>query len=82
MAEARGRDNWAHTSAMLAFICNSNPFRSGRPVTPASLNPWPPLTLLAGVKAPVQPGALPLAVLLSAMLVKQGHKPLPATHVT
>ena len=41
MAEARGRDLWGHTSAVLAMVanCNRDPKRS-RPFSPADFNPY------------------------------------------
>ena len=41
MAEARGRDNWNHTSALLALIMNVNrdPKKHGV-VSPRELNPY------------------------------------------
>lgn len=41
MAEARGRDNWAHTSAILALMANVNrdPKRS-RVYKPADFDPY------------------------------------------
>ena len=41
MAEGRGREHWAHTSAMLALIANAhrNP-KKQRPFTPADFNPY------------------------------------------
>ena len=41
MAEARGRDNWAHTSAILALIANVNRDpKKGRPFKPADFDPY------------------------------------------
>ncbi len=41
MAEARGRDNWQHTSALLALLANihRDPKRSG-PFKPDDFNPY------------------------------------------
>jgi len=41
MAEARGRDNWAHTSAILALIANvnRNPKKT-RPYKPSDFDPY------------------------------------------
>jgi len=41
MAEARGRDNWAHTSAMMALIANVNRDpKKGRAFKPADFDPY------------------------------------------
>ncbi|HEV57107.1 MAG TPA: hypothetical protein ENN87_06365 [Phycisphaerales bacterium] len=41
MAEARGRDNWAHTSAILALIANVNRDpKKTRPCKPADFDPY------------------------------------------
>jgi hypothetical protein len=41
MAEARGRDNWAHTSALLALIANVNRDPRKTPAaSPADFNPF------------------------------------------
>jgi hypothetical protein len=41
MAEARGRDNWARTSAMLALIANVNRDPKKTPAfSPADFNPF------------------------------------------
>jgi len=41
MAEARGRDNWAHTSAILALIANVNRDpKKGRPFKAADFDPY------------------------------------------
>jgi hypothetical protein len=41
MAEARGRDNWAHTSAILALIANVNRDpKKTRPYKPADFDPY------------------------------------------
>jgi len=41
MAEARGRDNWAHTSAILALIANVNRDpKKTRPFKPADFDPY------------------------------------------
>lgn len=40
MAEARGRDNWQHTSVIVATLVNSNPFRKGKPATPSEFDPY------------------------------------------
>jgi len=40
MAEARTRDNWAHTSAMLAMIANAHRDpKKTKPFMPADFNP-------------------------------------------
>ena len=41
MAEARGRDNWAHTSAVLALVANVNRDpKKTRPFKPADFDPY------------------------------------------
>jgi hypothetical protein len=42
MAEARGRSDWSHTSAILTLLANvhRDPKRRGRPYTPADFNPY------------------------------------------
>jgi len=41
MAEARGRDNWAHTSAILALIANVNRDpKKTRPYKPSDFDPY------------------------------------------
>jgi len=41
MAEARGRDNWTHTSAILALIANVNRDpKKTRPLKPADFDPY------------------------------------------
>jgi hypothetical protein len=41
MAEARARDNWAHTSAVLALIANVNRDpKKTRPFKPADFDPY------------------------------------------
>jgi len=41
MAEARGRDNWAHTSAILALIANVNRDpKKTRAYKPADFDPY------------------------------------------
>jgi len=41
MAEARSRDEWAHTSAILALIANVNRDpKKGRPLKPADFDPY------------------------------------------
>jgi len=41
MAEARGRDNWAHTSAVLALVANVNRDpKKTRPYKPADFDPY------------------------------------------
>ena len=41
MAEARGRDNWAHTSAILALVANVNRDpKKNRPFKPADFDPY------------------------------------------
>ena len=41
MAESRGRDNWAHTSAVLALIANVNRDpKKGRVFKPADFDPY------------------------------------------
>lgn len=40
MAEGRLRAQWEQTAALGAWIINSNPFRSGKPISPADLNPY------------------------------------------
>jgi len=41
MAEARGRDNWAHTSAILALVANVNRDpRKTRAYRPADFDPY------------------------------------------
>ena len=41
MAEARGRDNWAHTSALMMIVANVNRDpKKGRPFTPADFDPY------------------------------------------
>jgi len=43
MAEARGRDNWAHTSAVLAMIANVNRDPKKTPAfQPADFDPYRP----------------------------------------
>jgi hypothetical protein len=49
MAEARGRDNWAHTSAILALIANVNRDpKKGRPFKPADFDPYAALARKGG----------------------------------
>ncbi|MFB3894591.1 MAG: hypothetical protein ACE15C_21525 [Phycisphaerae bacterium] len=41
MAEARARDNWAHTSTVLALLANVNRDpKKGRPFKPADFDPY------------------------------------------
>jgi hypothetical protein len=41
MAEAKGRDSWAHTSAVLALVANVNRSRRGsRVFKPGDFNPF------------------------------------------
>jgi hypothetical protein len=41
MAEARGRDNWAHTSAILALVANVNRDpKKTRPYKPSDFDPY------------------------------------------
>ena len=41
MAEARGRDNWVHTSAILALIANVNRDpKKTRPYKPSDFDPY------------------------------------------
>ena len=41
MAEARGRDNWAHPSALMALVANVNRDpKKGRPFKPADFDPY------------------------------------------
>jgi len=40
MGEARGRSEWNQTSLLCAMIVNSNPFRSGGPISPDKFNPY------------------------------------------
>jgi len=41
MAEARGRDDWAHTSAILALIANVNRDpKKTRPFKPSDFDPY------------------------------------------
>ena len=41
MAEARGRDRWAHTSAILALVANVNRDpKKTRPYKPADFDPY------------------------------------------
>jgi hypothetical protein len=51
MADARRRDEWQHTSAVLAMLANvhRNPKKKPQPFTPAEFNP------LAGERKAVAP---------------------------
>lgn len=40
MAEGRRKEQWSHTSALIAALINSNPFRTGPPVSPDKFNPY------------------------------------------
>lgn len=40
MAESRSREAWSQTSFICASIINSNPFRSGEPISPQEINPF------------------------------------------
>ena len=42
MADARRRDDWSHTAAMLSLIANAhrNPRKRARPYTPAEFHPF------------------------------------------
>lgn len=42
MAEARQRDNWAHTSAILALTanCNRDPKKTKQPFQPSDFDPF------------------------------------------
>jgi hypothetical protein len=40
MAEARDKQRWNHTSAILAAIFNARPFRKGPPVKPQQFHPY------------------------------------------
>jgi hypothetical protein len=44
MAEAKGRDNWRHTSMLCAVVVNSNPFRAkgAKPAKPSDFDPYRP----------------------------------------
>lgn len=55
MAEAKGRDNWRHTSMLCAVFANSNPFRAkgSKAVKPADFDPYAPKAkpLVVGIDA-------------------------------
>jgi hypothetical protein len=40
MAEGRRREEWAHTSHVLATLVNANPFRKGTPLRPSDFDPF------------------------------------------
>lgn len=43
MAEAKGRDDWAHTSSLLAMLANVNRDpKKQRPLKPSDFNPYEP----------------------------------------
>lgn len=40
MADARGRSEWQQTSAIMAALANSNPFRKGKAAKPSDFDPY------------------------------------------
>ena len=64
MDEARSRDRWGRHSILLATVINSNPFRSGKPVSADELNPY------AGARATAkrdEPVRMPFGVFIQIM---------------
>ncbi len=62
MGEGRQRENWRHTSTLIAALVNCAPFRQGDPVSPAEFDPFAPkaplLTVpMSAVKAMFMRGA-------------------------
>ena len=71
MAEARSRDNWAHTSAVLALIANVNrdPKKS-RPFKPADFDPYSARDRRDEAIEVTAPGGAGMAVLKDAFTGK------------
>jgi hypothetical protein len=40
MIDGKRREQWSHTSHLIAALVNSNPFRKGEPVSPDTFNPY------------------------------------------
>lgn len=70
MSEGRDRTQWRHTSAILAQVVNSNPYRKGKPVKRSDLDPY-----AVADEARQTPLKMPLSVLTDLIVRDSKRKP-------